>query len=403
MSNAPGVHDQWSAGRGTSRLAVNQLQQGLVDEAAVDRFLAGREVPIVEGRHCTFLFRGEADEVYLAQRILGLPNRLPMRRVAATTLWYVVLNVPEGSRINYQIEVGRGEQVERFNDPLNPKLSHSPFGAISVCFSSHYTDPDWTFPDPDAAPGELTELLVESPSLQRDCQVTLYLPARFRRDAAYQLLVVHDGGDFLQYAAAKAVLDNLTHRREIAPTIAAFLHPRDRLVEYANSAQHARFVTHELLPRLQMEFPLVPNASGRILLGASFGAVAALSAAVSSIGTYGALVLMSGSFVFADAGADHGGGPVFDPVVQFVNRYRARPRHVAERLFVSCGLYEPLIISNRSIVPIFESTGMQVRYVEARDGHTWENWRDRLRDALSWVIPGPAAGSIAAGLEKPNL
>ena len=393
MSSAPGRHHQWSAGSGTSRLAVNQLQQGFVDEAAVGRFLAGREVPIVEGRHCTFLFWGEADEVHLAQRILGLPNRLPMRRVAATPLWYVVLKVPEGSRINYQIEVRRGDHVERFNDPLNPKFSHSPFGAISVCFSSQYTDPEWTFPDPDAAPGELTEFLVESPALQRDCQVTLYLPARFRRDAAYQLLVVHDGGDFLQYAAAKVVLDNLIHRREIAPTIAAFLHPRDRLVEYANSAQHARFLTNELLPRLQTEFPLVGNRSGRVLLGASFGAVAALSTAASSARTYGSLVLMSGSFVFADAGTDHGGGPVFDPVVQFVNRYRARPRYVAERLFVSCGLYEPLIIPNRSIVPIFESTGMRVRYVEARDGHTWENWRDRLGAALSWVIPGPAAAS----------
>ena len=392
MSNAQARRHQWSAGSGTSRLAINQLQQGFVDEAAIHRFLAGREVPIVEGRDCTFLFWGEADEVYLAQRILGLPGRLPMRRVAATTLWYVVLKVPEKSRINYQIEVRRGEHVERINDPLNPKFSHSPFGAISVCFTFGYITPEWTAPDPDAAPGELTELLVQSPALQRDCQVTLYLPAQFRRDAAYPLLVVHDGGEFLQYAAAGVVLDNLIHRGQIAPTIAAFLHPKDRLVEHANSAQHASFLTSELLPHLQKEFPLVRNRSGRVLLGASFGAVAALSTAATSARTYGSLVLMSGSFVFADAGTDHGGGPVFDPVVQFVNHYRARPRHVAERLFVSCGLYEPLIIPNRTIVPIFESTGMRVRYVEARDGHTWENWRDRLRDALSWVVPGPAVG-----------
>ena len=58
------------------------------------------------------------------------------------TLWYLVLEVPEGSRINYQIEVRRGDHVERFNDPLNPKLSHSPFGAVSVCFSSGYITPD---------------------------------------------------------------------------------------------------------------------------------------------------------------------------------------------------------------------------------------------------------------------
>ena len=399
MSNAPGPPSplwrshHWSAGSGTSRLAINQLQQGFVDEAAVDRFLAGREVPTVEGRHCTFLFRGEAEEVYLAQRILGLPSRLPMRRVAATTLWYVVLKVPQRSRINYQIEVRRGKHVERFNDPLNPKLSHSPFGAISVCFTFGYITPEWTAPDPDAPPGELTELLVESHALQRDCQVTVYLPARFQRDAAYPLLLVHDGGDFLQYAAAKVVLDNLIHRGEIPATVAAFLYPKDRLVEYANSAEHARFLTNELLPHLQTEFPLARNRTSRTLLGASFGAIAALSTADSSPRTYGSLVLMSGSFVAADAGTDHGGGPVFDPVVQFVNRYRDRPRRVAERVFVSCGLYEPLIIANRSIVPIFESAGMRVRYVEARDGHTWENWRDRLRDALLWVTRGSASGS----------
>ena len=32
---------------------------------------------------------------------------------------------------------------------------------------------------------------------------------------------------------------------------------------------------------------------------------------------------------------------------------------------------------------------MEVRFVEARDGHNWENWRDRLREGLSWLFPGP--------------
>jgi enterochelin esterase-like enzyme len=391
VSSAPPRRQTWSAGSGSSRLAVNQLQQHqLLDEQAVDRFLAAHEVPIVEGRHCTFLFRGEADEVHLAQRILGLPSRLPMRRIPETTLWYIVLEVPDGSRINYQLEVRREDHVERFNDRLNPKLSHSPFGASSVCFASGYITPDWTFPDNNAAPGELTELVVDSRALQRRCPVTMYLPARFRRTESYPLLVVHDGGEFLQYAAMKVVLDNLIHRREIAEPIVAFLHPNDRLVEYANSPQHARFLSHELLPRLEDEFPLVRNRWGRGLLGASFGAIASLSTAYRSPRRYGSLVLMSGSFVSAGAGTDHGGGPVFDPVVKFVNRYRERPRRVADRLFVSCGSYEPLIIPNRAIVPVFEAAGMDVRYVEARDGHTWENWRDRLRDALTWVSPGPA-------------
>ena len=44
---------------------------------------------------------------------------------------------------------------------------------------------------------------------------------------------------------------------------------------------------------------------------------------------------------------------------------------------------------NRSMVRTFEQAGMSVRYEEARDGHSWENWRDRLRSALSYVYPGP--------------
>ena len=176
MSTAPPRRQSWSAGSGTGRLAINQLeQQDLLDEEAVDRFLAMHDVPIVEGRHCTFVFRGEADEVHLAQRILGLPSRLPMRRIPATTLWYIVLKVPDGSRINYQIEARRGDHVERFNDPLNNKLSHSPFGAISVCFSRGYVTPEWTEPDGSAAAGELTDVVVESPALQRDCPVTCQL------------------------------------------------------------------------------------------------------------------------------------------------------------------------------------------------------------------------------------
>lgn len=124
-------------------------------------------------------------------------------------------------------------------------------------------------------------------------------------------------------------------------------------------------------------------------MGASFGAVAALSTAYRYPHHWGSLLLQSGSFVFTDIGNDHGGGPVFEPVVRFVNRYRATRRKVADRVFVSCGVYEPLIIRNRSMVPTFEAAGMAVRCVEARDGHSWENWRDRLREGLSWIFPGP--------------
>ncbi len=75
--------------------------------------------------------------------------------------------------------------------------------------------------------------------------------------------------------------------------------------------------------------------------------------------------------------------------MKWVNEFRKAPGRPSERLYVSCGKYESLIYYNRSLVPLLQGTGMQVQFSEAPDGHNWENWRDRLREALSTLFPGP--------------
>jgi enterochelin esterase family protein len=201
--------------------------------------------------------------------------------------------------------------------------------------------------------------------------------------------VVHDGRDYLRFSEFKEVLDNLIHRLEIAPMIVALVDPvGNRLEEYADNEPHARFLTEELVPAMEDRFPLAARPGARGLMGASFGAVAALSTACRYPGFYGRLLLQSGSFAFTDIGANRR-GPVFDPVVQFVNRFRETPVRASEEVFVSCGIYESLIYENRSLVPVLQDAGMKVRFVEARDGHNWVNWRDRLREGLSSLFPGP--------------
>ena len=378
--------------RGTTRrkLAINALRErDQLTEQDVDAFLHDRQVPIIEGAKCTFLFRGEADEVHLRHRIVNQPQRVPLRRVEGTSLWYVIIELPYGSRVEYQLELRRGDHTVQGNDPLNPLVAHSPVGSSSVCQAVGYQTPEWTKFDPDARPGELHDLHLQSKALRRETRNRVYLPARFRPSSQYPLLIVHDGDDYLNYASMKTVLDNLIHSLDMAETVVVFSNPGDRLREYPNYAPHARHLVAELIPHLEANYPVMKRPEGRALMGASFGAVASMSTAFRNPEVFGSLLLQSGSFVFTDIGDDHGGGPDFDPVVKFMNRYRSRPRKVADRLFVSCGIYEPLIVPNRSMVPVWESTGSTVRYVEARDGHSWENWRDRLRDGLSWIYPGP--------------
>jgi enterochelin esterase family protein len=370
-------------------LAIQELlSKKPLDRSAIDAFLESYAFPIVEGREATFVFHGRADQVNLRHFIYGLPSIQPFRRVDGTDLWYQTLELPERSRIEYKIERVLGPDREWLMDPLNPRIARDPYGANSVCHGQGYETPEWATPDPEARQGRLVEQTVSAPAIEGDGKLMVYLPARFRKRRRYPLLVVHDGRDYMRYAALKTVLDNLIHRLEIAPLIVALIHSQDRLAEYAASLRHARFLTDHLVPALEARYPLIRRADARGLMGASFGAVASLHAAWSRPETYGRLLLQSGSFAFSDIG-HHRRGPLFDPVARFVNELRDNPGRPSEKVFLACGIYESLIYENRSMFPLLQSTGMDVRFVEARDGHNWENWRDRLREGLSWLFPGP--------------
>ena len=258
---------------------------------AIDQLLLEQRIPIVEGPSCTFLWRGEADWVGVEHRTMGMPIPLPLRRLKGTDLWHVTVELPRGARIQYRYLVRRGDNAESMNDTLNPRVVGDPIGSQSVLETDGYVTPDWTYPDPTAVGGELVDLRLPSKALRRDAHITLYVPARRHRDRRMPLLVVHDGGDFLNYSSMGIVLDNLMHRRLMADCIVAFTHPGERLGEYAATAAHSRFLTSELVPHLEGSLQLIGNPRGRVLMGASFGGVAALAAAVRAPGFYGGLLL----------------------------------------------------------------------------------------------------------------
>ena len=376
-SNAPG-----------RQRALTRLRAQGARPAAIDALLAENRVPLVEGPASTFLFRGEADAVAVEHAITGLPAPLPMQRLRRSDLWHATIELPPGSRVEYKILVRRGDNVESILDPLNPETVTGPASTMSVLRAEGYQTPPWALPDPSAVPGDLTEFSFHSRALRREAHVTLYSPARMRRDDRLPLLVVHDGGDFINHSAFGTVLDNLMNRRLMADCVVAFTHPVDRLKEYGAGSGHSRFLTSELVPQLEERLPIRGDPAGRVLAGASFGGIAALAAAVRAPGFYGGLLLQSASFLYTVVGREHEGGPVFDPVVKFVNAVRSNPEPVVEKIFLSYGAFEPSAQRNLAMVDALRRMADQVRVVESLDGHTWTGWRDRLLDGLSWLFPG---------------
>lgn len=353
-------------------------------------FIAANTFPLVDGPEMTFVYQGKADAVNLRHWVYGLPSSQPLVRIPRTDLWHCSLKLPPKSRVEYKFEVHHHGRRDWVGDALNRYRAADPFGANSVAHGEGYTVPDWTRPDPAVPQGTFEHgITLDSAAFGDQRTYSVYLPTRFRATRAYPLLVVHDGHDYLRYAALGTVLDTLIARSEIPNLIVVFTTSPNRIGEYAADPRHAAFIVDELLPDVERRYPLRKEPQARCLMGASFGAVASLSTAWHRPGVFGRLLLQSGSFAFTDIGEDSPRGPAFEPVVQFMNQFRAQPTPISDRVFMSCGIYESLIYENRSFAPLLQSTGMDVRFVEARDGHNWENWRDRLREGLSWLFPGP--------------
>ncbi len=245
----------------------------------INDFLSDNSFPLVEGSVVTFVFVGQAEQVALRHWIYGLPSSMPLTRLGDTDVWYRAMEFPTTSRIEYKFGVVRNGHEDRVFDPLNSNVAYDPFGGNSVVHSSDYVDPEWSYEIPDVPQGRFEELTIDSSAFGDKRTLRVYIPPKFRDYRRYRLMVVHDGDDYVKYSRLHHVMDNLINRLEIPPMILALSNPKDRIREYANDPRHARHVVEEIIPAMEAKYPLISDAGGRCITGASFGGVASLSTA----------------------------------------------------------------------------------------------------------------------------
>ena len=157
--------------------------------------------------------------MHLRHWIFGLESAQALERLEGTDLFYLVVEIPPLSRVEYKLEIRRGEHRDWIEDPRNPHRARDPFGANSVLATEGYAVPEWSREDPVARAGRLEPFSFNSRTLGGPRSGHIYMPARWRKTRRYPLLVVHDGGDYLNYAGMRTVLDNLIHRLEIPSLI----------------------------------------------------------------------------------------------------------------------------------------------------------------------------------------
>lgn len=361
------------------------LGQGRPSEQTILAFLASVQTPLVEPGAATFLYHGDASRVELLRWIHAGVDHNPFARVPDTRLWHLRLPATDGGRFEYKLAVHGPGGEQWINDPLNPDRAGDPFGENSVCHSFGYARPEWSLPR-GAPAGRVETLDVESPTFGQTRQERVYLPAAYREDGAHPLVVIHDGRDFVSYADLTVSLDNLIEAGDLPPLVAVLAQAGDRMSEYPRGRRHARYLVEELLPAVTARHAVTREPGGRVLLGASLGAVASLATAFRFPGVFGGLVLQSGTFVLDQAKLAGRTHPVFHRTARLVRAIRRAPDLPGTRAYVSTGELEGLAQENRALADVLRERGVDVMFRASWDGHHWHNWRDHLRDGLMWVL-----------------
>ena len=360
------------------------LAGGDLSDTAIDEFLTTRQMPLSERGALTFLWRGQADRVELLRWIGAGVDRNAFSKIEGTDLWHARIEVEDGGRFEYKLGIAQNGSESWHLDPRNPNRAGDPFGENSVAMTHGYARPEWSLPR-GAPEGTVEVIEVESRIFGETRAERVYLPAGYP-SCDHPLIIIHDGGEYAEYASLKPSLDNLIDAGDIPPVVGVLIQAGNRMLEYPKGRRHARYVAGELLPAIEARYRVSHDPKDRVLMGASLGAVASLATAFRFPGTFGGLVLKSGSFILDRSALRHRPDGVFHRVARLIQAASRVPDLPGTRAFVSTGELEGLADENRALARFLKNRGVDVHFQSTWDGHHWHNWRDQLRDALMWVL-----------------
>lgn len=267
-------------------------------------------------------------------------------------------------------------------------------------------------------------LEIESRHLNARRRISVWLPPgyRTRRHPRYPVLYLNDGQNLFEPARAFGgvtweVADtaaSLIRRRRIAPLVIVGIdHGEQRRArEYLPvedernpdardpmGREYARFVVREVLPFVARRFAVGTGAASTGFGGSSYGAVAALYAALVAPGVFGRLLLESPSLYVGDG--------------YLLRRARSATRWPS-RIYLGVGTAETrradwndeTVRNVQRLEATLRGAGLGPRRLQVviAEGaaHSESAWAERLPGALEFLFSGASRASAARGCSCPR-
>lgn len=347
----------------------------------------------------TFLWRGSDTTLsVLLDRGESIVQQQPVRqllaRVPGTDVWFKTLRLPRASRFTYLLSendplgvMPPGSWTRQLQlDPLNPRVETPP-GRVSRSFAELPGAPPqpWRIKRSDVPVLTMVKERFTSKVLGNERDLLVYTPPAYRTTGPrYPTVYLTDAGDESGTFAA-ATIENLIHEKRIPPVVVVRIAnvPDGRTRELSCNRDFAKFLTTELVPSIRSRFHVSTDPSQTLLGGESLGGLTAACTGLDHSGTFGQLLVHSGSFWWEPTGAE-------DAEPNWVAREVLRRPRVPVRVFMTAGLFEldltgrggSILLPSRQLRDILRAKGYDVHYSEFAGAHQGVNWRGTLADGL---------------------
>jgi enterochelin esterase family protein len=345
-----------------------------------------RGIPYIDTNNTsvTFLYRGRADSVKVYGDFTSWSFKLQMKQLPEKDLHYLRLSFQPDARLDYMLIVDNKEIL----DPLNKATAPSGYGNKSELAMPKFARAAELQDQPLAARGTLTTLTHTSTVLGYNHTVHVYLPASYDSEAKpYPVAYFQDGNDYLNFAGATKILDNMIHAKSLPPMIAVFVVPptereRNRRSEYALNGAYTTFFVNELLPFIDKKYRTIRSPQARLVIGPSFGGMISLYIGFRYPDSIGNAASQSGYVSFAND--------------SLYSLFRDTTR-VPLRIYSDIGVYErsiggiaspggDFLAANRRLSRLLDQKKYVHEYREFNDGHSWARWRNELPHILRWFL-----------------
>lgn len=253
---------------------------------------------------------------------------------------------------------------------------------------------------PEARHGDVKEYTLASREYGSTRRLWVYTPPGYAASGPEcDLLLVFDGGVYLEDIPLPAMLDSLLAAKKLRPTVAVMLDDSAstaRIADLGNQERFARMIADEIVPWARKNWKLTTDPHGATVTGSSAGGLASAFVALRHPELFGNVVSQSGAFWRGAAGSNAA------PFEWLTAQYAASPKRDV-RFFMDVGSTEsrgaiggtaPSILqANRDLRDVLRSQGYAVTYFEVPGGrHAPDSWRLRLPAGLLWargITPAP--------------